>query len=1314
MRENRGDVSIAIEGIKLDETGLLRSLLKLAKPRAGFVSAWIDENFLGIANVHVNDYVPTAKSEYVCQLELSLDFSQAPTGWLIAQDSSIALKWSSSRKSATHKHQKLADWKPGRIESEFLLRKGLKRVAEEGLLDDIPGFAARRGQVGFLRDVLVRLLGSSLDRFIAIQDQVLYECISFALSVAPKLKGIDRLVVQRSAYSCLLLASLTGKGLNETSLVADLAGLADRYDCDNICLCLRESLHTRQLTCEKALWKNRLDYMSGALAFRLYRYVVGESTFRANLSEQFSPPNGTLGSDAVAILKAIVDYIYYVYPNPYESLLLRRLIDLTMCQDSGSGQIYSSELDILGLHHANNRYLEQSLTIINIVHGCRNLEKLPSLTTQYIVQRLEECLLVLSSYDFSSHFAAFKSTALRFIRTQLGRNDHANAKRLLQNAIKNYFVKSRHICKNLAHSHGNVSTAIDYQSTCLESLEEVNTALFCLDCPPTTLSIIQRADRKRWLIIGSRDLNQCWIYRVIQKKEYLEMLGNEVRIIGSGIYGDDYDTWSRHVLWADAIICCRLPYILSISRLYSFAKVMNVPIYYEIDDLIFSREHFPPPLSTYSHTIVEDLHSGLAIDTALFSKALELSNYCIVSTSKLRDYVVDSGLQKQENVIVIPNLMLPALRAIPQQTAASGSIFEPKKRKVKIVFSSGTLAHKEEWRNVLGPALAAILSRHENVDLTLLGSIPMLSCLIPYQARIIAKSYQDYPQYLADLQTADIGVSVLESNPSTDCKSMIKWMEYSMCGLASVVSPTQTYLAELAVGHDVYFATSLGEWISRLESLVLDPRSRRRLRDHARGSALRYFGIEQGLRLYAGLSGQSSGLTIKNSLRCSRRKKILIVNVFFRPNSVGGATRVAEQQAYSLLKDANHKYEITILCQETPGSTEERGSYSCEYIDGLRVVRAKFATIKWSEIWDNKTSPLLLRSLEDWYRREQFDLVHAHCLQVLTIAPLIAAAKCAIPYIVTLHDAWWLSPSQFLTTEDGKVLDPKNPFAHLPRFTSRTAKRSAQRRRDQLLSILQGAHARIAVSETFAALYQQAGVEDVDVLRNRYTSMRYSEVKKRRSQSESGSIKGCFIGGISAHKGFYVLRDSLLECNVEGFELSVIDHAIDYASCATDTIRWGTTPVAFLPPVPMHEMASFYQDYDILIAPSIWPESFGLVVREALSAGLWVIASDVGALAEDIIPSSNGFVVKAGDSSELAAKIKASVKILNSSKPEHDTPQETRQAAAGCTDSKELQPEADRDHYYAAFIASVFRELEQGEHVVPPVAALGDRSHMVP
>jgi glycosyltransferase involved in cell wall biosynthesis len=59
----------------------------------------------------------------------------------------------------------------------------------------------------------------------------------------------------------------------------------------------------------------------------------------------------------------------------------------------------------------------------------------------------------------------------------------------------------------------------------------------------------------------------------------------------------------------------------------------------------------------------------------------------------------------------------------------------------------------------------------------------------------------------------------------------------------------------------------------------------------------------------------------------------------------------------------------------------------------------------------------------------------------------------------------------------------------------------------------------------------------------------------------------------------------------------------------------------------------------VLIAPSIWPESFGLVTREALAAGLWVIASQAGALAEPIEHDVNGFVVKPGSVEELRAAL---------------------------------------------------------------------------
>ena len=73
----------------------------------------------------------------------------------------------------------------------------------------------------------------------------------------------------------------------------------------------------------------------------------------------------------------------------------------------------------------------------------------------------------------------------------------------------------------------------------------------------------------------------------------------------------------------------------------------------------------------------------------------------------------------------------------------------------------------------------------------------------------------------------------------------------------------------------------------------------------------------------------------------------------------------------------------------------------------------------------------------------------------------------------------------------------------------------------------------------------------------------------------------------------------------------------------------------------MDEMHKFYASQDILVAPSIWPESFGLVTREALSAGLWVIASNSGALAEPLLKSERpqGTVIRPNNLDDLVQAI---------------------------------------------------------------------------
>ncbi len=64
-------------------------------------------------------------------------------------------------------------------------------------------------------------------------------------------------------------------------------------------------------------------------------------------------------------------------------------------------------------------------------------------------------------------------------------------------------------------------------------------------------------------------------------------------------------------------------------------------------------------------------------------------------------------------------------------------------------------------------------------------------------------------------------------------------------------------------------------------------------------------------------------------------------------------------------------------------------------------------------------------------------------------------------------------------------------------------------------------------------------------------------------------------------------------------------------------------------------MQNLYVRLDALLAPSIWPESYGVVAREVLQCGLWVVASDPGAISEDVIEGENGFVVDVSSSWDL-------------------------------------------------------------------------------
>ncbi len=71
--------------------------------------------------------------------------------------------------------------------------------------------------------------------------------------------------------------------------------------------------------------------------------------------------------------------------------------------------------------------------------------------------------------------------------------------------------------------------------------------------------------------------------------------------------------------------------------------------------------------------------------------------------------------------------------------------------------------------------------------------------------------------------------------------------------------------------------------------------------------------------------------------------------------------------------------------------------------------------------------------------------------------------------------------------------------------------------------------------------------------------------------------------------------------------------------------------------VPRDELLARYAAADVFVFPPIWDEGFGLPPVEAMAAGVPVVASRSGAVADTVVDGETGFLVDKNDVPALAA-----------------------------------------------------------------------------
>ena len=717
---------------------------------------------------------------------------------------------------------------------------------------------------------------------------------------------------------------------------------------------------------------------------------------------------------------------------------------------------------------------------------------------------------------------------------------------------------------------------------------------------------------KRIAMLACLDLPQCKRYRVAQRKEQLERLGYALDVFDM----NDADAFMRALPGASAAIYYRVSFDPIVVESILYARALGIKTYYDIDDLIFTTA-YPDDFESYEGQITRNEYISLQHGVPLYRNAIRLCDYGLAPNQFLAEEL--DGIVRLGRSFIIAN----GLDSHSDVAFGIGTGSRDQRSVISLFYGSGTRAHNADFNELLAPALLTTLRRFAHVRLIIVGYLVLDQAFTEFEQRIDRFPFVDgLAKYWSLLSLADVNLAVLRPSRTNDCKSEIKWLEAAVLGIPSIVSPTATHRVAIDAPREGLFASTTEEWTEGIASLVLDADRRKAIGAAARAKVRKTCALENIASELAAALGLPSR---DESERDAARYRVLICNVFFAPQTYGGATRVVVDNVGMLVDHYDAEFEISVLTTDAEASA---GTFRVDDYRGCRIFRVGTASSPYQD-W-RPFDDAIVHPYERVLDMVKPDLVHFHCIQRLTASIVECTMRRGIPYVVTLHDGWWLSDYQFfLDHRDMPVdLQARDLTSVLPDGVTRLQSIERQQR---LHGLLQQARYALPVSQTFAQIYSAAGLRNIRVVANGVSRLSPAVASTARPDK---LVLG-HIGTRSTHKGASLIDIALKQGRFRNLALIMIDNHVEYG--VDSLTRWGTTQVVMRGIYPATQIERLYASFDVLLAPSIWPESFGLVTREASYYGKWIVASDRGAISEDITDGVDGFKIDVSGTEGLIA-----------------------------------------------------------------------------
>lgn len=182
-----------------------------------------------------------------------------------------------------------------------------------------------------------------------------------------------------------------------------------------------------------------------------------------------------------------------------------------------------------------------------------------------------------------------------------------------------------------------------------------------------------------------------------------------------------------------------------------------------------------------------------------------------------------------------------------------------------------------------------------------------------------------------------------------------------------------------------------------------------------------------------------------------------------------------------------------------------------------------------------------------------------------------------------------------------------------------------------------------------------------------------------RAERKVGPVRLLFVGGDFARKGGPTLVDSYRQGLATNCQLDIVtrDATVERDLCDVKGIRVHLGLTA-----NCAQLRELYAQADLFVFPTRG-DCLPIAVMEAMAAGLPIIATDVGALREEVEDGINGLIVPPGESEAVTAAVQSLIG------------DETRRRQMGATGRKMAEERFDARRNYNA-ILDLLRQISAG------------------